>query len=193
MTALTERGILDILKHPLDEPWTIQGFGMLRLYLADDQISRLHIWDTEEMAVEDVTRTHDHPWDFTSRIVSGSLTNLRFNYGTIYSGADHWAGMVIKTGEDAKGLADPEDFWLDPSEPEHYVPGDVYHQDAPEIHESMPSRGAVTLVERTFSRERDRATVFFRKGDSWVDARVKPATKAEIMHFTRLALIRWQS
>lgn len=78
MTVNTEKEVLDLLKHPEGLPWTIQGFGMLRLYITDDQIWRLHIWDTEEMAVEDVTRTHDHPWDFDSRILSGELRNLRF-------------------------------------------------------------------------------------------------------------------
>jgi len=197
MTAInvsSEARIKDLLLHPEGLPWTIQGFGMLRLYTDGDQIGRLHIWDTEEMAVENVTRTHDHPWDFTSRIVSGSLTNLRFDYATAFDpGSMQWNGQLIKTGEDAHGLAQPETYWLMPDVPENYTPGDIYHQDAPEIHESMPSRGCVTVVERNFSRPRDRATVFYRDQDSWVDARVMMASPEQVKHFTQLALSRWES
>lgn len=57
----------------------------------------------------------------------------------------------------------------------------------------MPSRGAVTVVKRTFSRQRDRASVFYQGEDGWIDASVRVATPDEVRHFTALALERWES
>lgn len=78
MSDLTASQVLFLLKHPFNLEWSIQGFGMLRAYLADDQVYRLHIWDTEQMSVEDVSTVHDHPWDLDSRIISGTLRNQRY-------------------------------------------------------------------------------------------------------------------
>lgn len=62
---------------------------------------------------------------------------------------------------------------------------------APEIHESLPSRGCVTVVRWTFSRERDIATSLYKDTLQWVSAEPRPATLDEIYHFTNLALDNW--
>ena len=193
------REIKRILEDPLGSTppntrWTLQGFGMLRLYLTDDEVWRLHIWDAG-MAVTDVTTVHDHPWDLDSRIISGHLHNQRFerlDEGVETQGHDaEWNAVLIRTGEGGGPKQDPEKWWLRPSPTESYDPGDLYHQDAPEIHESIPQPGCVTVVRRTFSRQRDIATSLYRSTPEWVSAEPRPAYPEEIMHFTMLALERW--
>lgn len=192
----TEREVLDLLRHPWGHPWTIQGFGMLRLYLDAGQVGRLHIWDTKQMAVEDVSTVHDHPWDLDSRIISGMLCNQRYDvvgYSPCGSRGEPWMAQLIKTGEGGHPLDAPQQWWLRRRPVETYSPGDTYHQDAPEIHESLPSRGCVTVVQRTFSRQRDIATSLYRDTVEWVSAEPRPATREEIAHFTTLALDRWNA
>lgn len=185
----TESEVLAILRDPYHRKWTIQGFGMLRLYLADDEVERLHIWD-QSMSVEDVSTVHDHPWDLTSRIISGRMGNQRYVRDLV---GDQWNAVRIRTGEGGHVLADPEHWLLRPLETEVYEPGESYHQDAPEIHESLPTPGTVTVVERTFSRKRDVATSCYRDTPDWVSAEPRPATVLEIEHFVRLALDQWET
>lgn len=184
--SVTESQISEILAHPHDRKWTIQGFGMLRTYLDEHEVERLHIWDTET-AVPEVSVIHDHPWDFTSRIVRGSVTNQRYLLD-VGDGDPVTVGR-IKTGEGG-GLLDmqPRPGWLAARPAEVYLPGDTYQMDAPELHESIPSSGAVTVISRRFYTARDDqfATVCWRTGD-WVSAEPRPATRIEIEHFVALA------
>lgn len=192
MSDLTASQVLEILKDPRDLEWSIQGFGMLRAYLADDQVYRLHIWDTEQMAVEDVSTVHDHPWDLDSRVISGTLRNQRYvRCEDPTELGEQWNAVLIRTGEGGHPLEQPEPWRLRRQPTETYQPSATYHQDAPEIHESLPSRGCVTVVRRTFSRPRDIATSLYRRTPEWVSAEPRPATPAEVEHFTRLALEHW--
>lgn len=188
--------IKQILEDPLSYPWTIQGFGMLRLYLTTDEIWRLHIWN-QDLAVEDVSTVHDHPWDLDSRIISGILGNQRYqrvdddHLLATPGPTEAWNAVLIRTGEGGHPLEEPEPWVLARQDYELYHPGDHYHQDAPEIHESIPHPGTVTVVKRTFSRKRDIATSLYKDTPEWVSAEPRPATPEEVMHFTTVALERW--
>lgn len=48
---------------------------MLRLYLSEAE--RLHVW-TRAGRVARVSDVHDHPWHFTSVVVSGRVRNVRY-------------------------------------------------------------------------------------------------------------------
>lgn len=62
-----------ILENPLIHEWSLQGMGMLRLFLPNN--SRLHIWDSRYRA-PNVSMIHDHlQWGLTSSILAGSLVN----------------------------------------------------------------------------------------------------------------------
>lgn len=196
--------VRNILELPHGLPWTIQGFGMLRLYLDRDEVQRLHIWDTDQMSVEEVSTVHDHPWDLDSLIVSGTLRNQRYVRAIgpavqlvesvrlpADAGGEKWMAQPIRTGEGGHTTEPAYEQYLARRPLETYQPGDVYHQDAEEIHESLPSRGCVTVVTRTFSRERDLATSFYKNTSEWVSAEPRPATLDEIQHFTTLALANW--
>lgn len=55
--------------------WSIQGFGMLRLYLSAEV--RLHVWDSR-FRVPGVTDIHDHSWDFESEVAAGEVLQRRY-------------------------------------------------------------------------------------------------------------------
>jgi hypothetical protein len=179
-----------ILQHPLDYKWSIQGFGMLRLYLTDN--IRLHIWNSQ-FAVPNVSVIHTHPWDFESKIIVGCITNYRYfrqkdqtknskeyKYATIKCGV---GGGIIK-GELGPKI---ETAYLLEVEPEVYSEGDTYNQLANEIHKSVPIDGTVTIVIREFKPDTEHALVFWEKGD-WVSAEPRVATQEEILAFTQKAL-----
>lgn len=69
-----------ILSHAHMYKWTLQGFGMLRLNIAGfgDIDYRLNVWNAA-YRVKNVSLIHDHPWDFTSMVLSGMLNNIRYN------------------------------------------------------------------------------------------------------------------
>lgn len=183
--SVTESQIKDILQHPFDRNWTLQGFGMLRTYLDEEQVERLHIWDLDA-ANPDVSTIHDHAWDFTSRIVSGNMGNIRFIRGA-YDGAELFKSAKIRAGEGGGMLSEPELVPICQLKTESYGPEEQYHQLAPELHESLPSAGTVTVIRRNFHANRDIATVCWRDG-AWVTAEPRPATLQEIEHFIGLAL-----
>jgi hypothetical protein len=183
MTDATERQVKQILTHPFDHEWTLQGFGMLRTYLDPDEVERLHIWDLG-VAVPDVSTLHNHPWDFSSRIVSGRLLNQRFDFD-VDDGIEV-NSSEIRTGEGGSIFGDPRRVKVRPQPLETYGPGELYAQEALEFHESFPEPGTVTVIKRRFSRTRDYAVTCWRTGD-WVSAEPRPATRSEIAHFVSLA------
>lgn len=184
MTLLND--VMEILHNPLDHQWTLQGFGMLRLYLDDEEVRRLHIWDPD-MANADVSTIHNHPWDFTSEIMIGALANQRY---LITNGPPTHMLGEIRTGEGGGRLDDDPAFvTLESQRMEIYRPGDSYSQTADEIHESFPGSGTTTVITRKFTKPRDHARVCWPVGTPWVTAEPRPATEAEIRHFVRLALL----
>lgn len=195
MSDIPESMVRAVLASPLDYNWTLQGFGMLRTYLDAQEVHRLHIWD-QNMAVDGVSVIHDHPWDFDSRIYFGSVWNQRYkvDWGEPLPG-NFYNIAQIKTGEGG-GIV-PESITvtrLNPSPREDIGPGESYHMDAPEIHESIPEVGTVSVISRRFSVPRDNqfATVCWQ-GPSWVSAEPRPATEEEILHFVSMAKMRMQN
>lgn len=180
---LTESAVREALANPFDREWSIQGFGMLRTYLDPDQVHRLHIWDTGQ-GVKEVSTVHDHPWDFTSRIIAGSLVNQRYLIDST-TGEPFWAAR-LRCGVGGGLVEAPQKTLIETLPAEHYGTEDVYSQTAPEFHESFPTSGTVTVISREFKADRDLATVCWQDGD-WVSAEPRPATEDEIRHFVRLA------
>jgi hypothetical protein len=74
-----------ILRHAEDFPWRMQDIGLLGLWLDDRREYRLHVWDPTRSVVD--PPIHDHPYDFTSTVIVGEITNTRFDEdpaGNIY-------------------------------------------------------------------------------------------------------------
>jgi hypothetical protein len=205
----TDQEILGILDDPHSVEWTVQGFGMLRAYLSEDEVWRLHVWDPEA-AVQDVSNVHDHPWDFMSRIYLGTMCNTRFVVadpppsGTYARGTldPWWSCSDIRTGEGGfiHGPVRAHRLHQMPREILRAVDGErVYQQRAEEIHRSEPHSGCVTVVRRRLNpAKRDQARTFWQpKLDpddpsappvEWVSAEPRPATSEEVERFANLAL-----
>lgn len=175
-----------ILEKAENFKWSIQGLGMLRLYLADDL--RLHVWDNRYRVVN-VSPIHDHPWDFESTVVAGAVRQVRYIEGMSYDNMT-FKYATIKCGEGACTLSEPTLIDLQPHY-EEYREGNIYTQKADEIHESQPEDGTVTLCKRTFGRNRDNARVFWRGDGEFVSAEPRTATSDEVKAITENALTRW--
>ncbi len=73
--ALSKALVFTILQHAEDFPWRMQDIGLMALRLDDRREYRLHVWDPSDSVGD--PPIHDHPYDFTSKIIAGELTNIR--------------------------------------------------------------------------------------------------------------------
>lgn len=185
----SDEEIRRILENPHGRRWTIQGFGMLRTYLTEDERVRLHVWSRAD-EVPGVSVIHDHPWDFTSRVVSGVVRNVRYMAG---GHEPHWTRLIV-CGPGGCALGTPERVMLGAYPDDVHGPGDRYSQAAEVLHASFPSDGAVTVITRRFGADRDVARVCWPDAagsNGWVSAEPREATHEEVERITALALANW--
>lgn len=159
--------------------WTAMGFGMVRTYLDDAKRWRLNIWD-DRLRVPEVSEIHDHPWDFTSYVCCGRISNVRFDrtYGP-GACALPYQHVQIETGEGGGPTGPVDTAWLTPSRPEIYMPGESYRQAKKEIHITKAVRGTVTLNDRSPPTPEHTAHIFWPRGP-WVNAEPRHATQDEV-------------
>lgn len=189
--------IIEAFENPQGHEWTIQGFGMLRVYLTADKSWRLHVWDSR-FRVSGVTDIHDHPWDFESKILGGLIMNRRFEVRESQTPdhPSHWKTTIL-CGEDACVQDDaPTPVDLETRSIEVLTarhPGfEGYRQRAEEVHRTVPLDGTVSVVRRSFLREdRDHANVFVPDGEEWVDAVPRKADLREVVSILRNAADTW--
>jgi hypothetical protein len=162
--------------------WSVQGFGLLRLYIR--KVGRLHIW-VSALRYPGVTMVHNHSWDLRSTIVSGCLINRRWTQQPF---GERWKRRRILTGYDCKFVqpADDEVYLIE--EPRDvYHAGDVYRQNASAIHMTDAEDGTVTLMERNEDTNGE-ADLYWRITEEWGTARPRKATPEEITNGCRKAL-----
>ena len=184
------------VKHILKNPgeyggWSIQGLGMLRLYLSKE--IRLHVWSTGYQ-VPGVSTLHTHPWDFTSTIISGRITNHVARYTTVEEAGDrepNFDRYLIQCGSGGCLKSEPVSMFLVTKRVELLCPGSQYSMTKNEIHESHPEDGAVSLIRRTFYPDEDHAYIFSPCGVPWVSAEPRPATFEEVVSIIGTALAKW--
>jgi hypothetical protein len=177
--APTTAFVRRLLCHPEDHPWVMQDIGLLGLRLDESRVHRLHVWDPTACVEE--APVHDHPFDFTSTVIAGQITNTRYE-------------------ESATGVAYQRDRYAPPSEDERavdtirlsarsttFTTGERYSQRAGQLHSSSQILGTVTLLRRTFT-DVGRLTVCRPPGSPWVPGRSRPASAAEIRRITAAAL-----
>lgn len=192
LTAPLVRHIIEREMAAYDETrWSLQGFGMLRLYVSKS--IRLHIWDPR-IAVPDVTTRHTHPWDFKSTVVSGRIVDkvYRMAQGYPLTPTHMAAEIVCGTGGGMTPSA-PTPVTLEQAGAAIIETGYSYRRFGNEIHESLPDPGTVTLVERRFHEDTEHAYVFYPFGREWVSAEPRQATAAEVDGILAQALARWKS
>jgi len=187
----TQLLIQNILEHPHDFKWQVQGLGMMRLYLS--KAVRLHIWDSS-LKVPGVSALHTHPWHMKSTVIFGRYKQHRYSQledGVFNKHQEEFNCATIECGENACITEPSIKVRLLENPQEVHLPLQSYEQKADEIHLSTPEDGTVTLVERTFLEDVDHAKVFWRGNGSWVDAKPRAATCDEINQVTRRVLETW--
>lgn len=173
------------IENPSQQTWSYQGFGMLRCYLDPLKEWRLNMW-RPDLAVEDVSVVHDHPWSFDSWILCGEFMNVRFHELPLRPYTHNV--MTIKTGEGGGPTGDVFSAHLYALHPELYYAGDFYHQNWDEIHMSVPQPGTVTINRRARVGSGEHARVYWPHGEDWIDAEPRPATETEVAESCLLAL-----
>lgn len=189
----------NLLDSPTDYAWTVQGFGMIRTYLDDEKQFRLNVWD-DRLRVPRVSDIHDHPWDFTSWVLVGRITNQRYSVLSSSEAppilpadmvpAELFRHVQIVTGEGGGPTGPAGNRWLQPRELESYGPTTGYSQDREEVHRTIAMPGTVTINDRSSATAQHTANIYWEEGD-WVNAEPRPATKAEV--YSAIEQARYQA
>lgn len=162
---------------------------MLRLYLTEDKSVRLHVWDNRYVT-PGASEMHTHPWGMKSTVVAGVVENIRYVECEPALDVPHlpYHRQTIFCGAGGGLEGDPEDVELLQFSPETYLPGESYQQRSDEIHVSRPQTGTVTIVERSFGSDVDRAYVYWPAGSEWGSAEPRPAADYEVISILGEAL-----
>jgi hypothetical protein len=178
--------------------WSLQGFGMFRLYIS--KRVRLHVWD-DRFAVPGVTTIHSHPWHFRSTVISGKMTdrlyevrdtrNMKrsderlFNKQQIVCGP---GGGVAKGP--SGGVLAPEPVYLSLLQEVTIEAGASYGLTSEAFHESVPEPGTVTIIEREFLKDTEHAYVCFPHEETWMSAEPREALPKEVEAMAERALAK---
>lgn len=177
--------------------WTLQGLGMLRLYLDDAKTHRLHVWD--ERYATDASPMHTHPWHMLSHVVAGEVRQRRYapKPPGIEVFAQHpalpYCRQEIQCGAGGGLVGTAEAVMLWAGEEEVYVEGRSYKQRADEIHVSTPLGGTCTIVTRQVpsGENPDQAFVFWPLSENWKTAEPRAATADEVLDICAASLDAW--
>lgn len=165
--------------------WSVQGFGMMRLYIR--KVGRLHIWDSA-LRYPGVSMVHNHSWDLRSTVISGVLLNRRWEDADLnLSRGEPWKRRRIVTGYNCHFVEEISDVNLYERPHQYFFPGSVYSQAAAEIHMTDAEDGSITLMERN-DNENGEADLFWRVGEEWGTAKPRPVTKEEVFDTIQRAL-----
>jgi hypothetical protein len=171
--------VFTMLRHGADFPWRIVDIGLMGLRLDERREFRLHVWNPS-LSTGDPP-IHDHPYEFTSAVIVGELTNTRYVENA--SGDDYVRFRYPIGGEDKRR----SDTVRLTATPEVLREGDAYHQFAHELHASWQQPGTVTLLQCSW-RETPALTVCLRDETAWRSGQARDATREEIKAFTANAL-----
>lgn len=173
--GLDRRAALAVLADPLAHPWKVQGIGLLSLRLDDRGERRLHVWDPT--TAPEHPPVHDHPYDFTSTVVAGELTDTTW--------VEHPDGEVFRRERyrlDAEDERTVDEVRL-LGTPQVLRAGEAYAHAAADLHDSRQVPGTVTVIRCTWHGPAE-LRVCFRPGDPWVSAESRPATPDEVERVT---------
>lgn len=189
---MTKADVADILLKAHEREWSIQGLGMLRTYLDEGKVQRLHVW-SDEAKFEGASELHTHPWNMTSIVMAGVLEQQRFIVDALPERDEAPTHMeqTILCGEGGGLCGAPRPVLLREMHPEFYGEGGMYRQKWWEIHRSRPKNGTVTVIARDFTDDPDHAYVYWPYGEEWVTAEPRTATPEEVERVTRNALDLW--
>jgi len=200
LDLIRNRIVLPILTAPFQHKWQVQGLGMLRTYL--DANTRLHIWHSKLNYCDD-SGWHTHPWDFSSFVVAGKITNRRFlkrvegeflgESEPPFRASGAWTPFTeqhIICGPGGCAMSEPKPVYLFEAMRTEHTAGETYGQRADEIHTTETVDGSITIITRKTVHEDGSANVYFPRGSEWSSAEAREATQDEIMQGVNVALKR---
>ena len=164
---------------PRTTPWVMQDIGLLGLRLDDRREYRLHVWDPDSSVGD--PPVHDHPFDFTSTVVAGEMTNTRYEEDP--AGVEYHRTRYTPPTEDLRRV----DTVRLSGTPTTVSAGEYYSQLAHELHDSRQVPGTVTIIRWTFT-DVPELTVCHRGDAPWVSGRSRPAAADEVKGITATAL-----
>ena len=176
---LSKALILTILQHAEDFPWRVQDIGLMSLRLDDRREYRLHIWDPTYCVEE--PPIHDHPYDFTSTIIAGVMTNTRYEEDPA---GDEYVRFRFPLGAEGERWSDSVRL---SSTATIFNRGDRYHQIAPQLHASRQQPGTVTAIRCQWVTSPE-LTVCVRDEGRWRSGQAREATREEVKGFAAKAL-----
>lgn len=151
---------------PDEFEWTQQGLGMVRAKLT--RSLRLHIWHPN-FIVKEASRIHNHPWHFTSNILAGFLTNVKYSF--TYDASQ----MLVHTIECGANVHVKDTYVarIGVDQIVTYKKGDLYSMRKTEFHNTViGDRGCISIIERDLdSWENDDADVVTNMDKPFVNAR----------------------
>lgn len=177
--TLSTAPVLTILRHAEDFPWRMQEIGLLGLRLDDHREYRLHVWDPS-YSVGDPP-VHDHPYDFTSTVIAGEMTNTRYREDE--EGDDY---IRFRYAPPDEHLRRADKVRLSAAATTITAGGD-YRQLAHELHASWQLPGTVTVMRCSWV-EVPELTVCLRDEASWRSGQARDATRDEIKAMATKAL-----
>jgi hypothetical protein len=177
--SLNRALVRTILEHAQDYAWRMQDIGLLGLRLDERREYRLHIWGPNYSVGE--PPVHDHPFDFTSTIIAGEMTNTR--YEETPSGVEYYRVRYSASNEDARRT----DTVRLSGTATTLSADDHYSQLAHELHDSRQLPGTVTIIRMAF-KDVPELTVCSRGEAAWVSGQARPASPEEVQRITTTAL-----
>jgi hypothetical protein len=177
--TLSRALVLTLLQHAEDFPWRMQDIGLMGLGLDDRREYRLHVWDPSDCV--DEPPVHDHPYNFTSTIIAGELTNTRYEEDP---GGDEYVRFRYSPGAEGERRSDMVRL---SSTATTFTGGNQYRQFAHELHASGQRPGTVTAIHCSWVEARE-LTVCVRDAGSWRSGQGRVATREEIKSFITKAL-----
>jgi hypothetical protein len=177
--TLSKALVLTLLQHAEDFPWRMQDIGLMSLRIDDRREYRLHVWDPSNCVGE--PPIHDHPYDFTSTIIAGEMTNTRYEEDPA---GNEYVRYLYSPGAEEERQSDTVKL---SSTATTFTEGNHYLQLAHELHASRQQPGTVTAIRCTWV-DAPMLTVCLRNEDSWPSGLARDATRTEVKDFTAKAL-----
>lgn len=173
--------VLKIIDNAEHYNWSLQGFGMFRLYLS--KTVRLHVW-LPSFIKEAVSTIHNHPWDFESTVIFGKITNYKYITlsinDEIWKDFSHMKQEIICGPNGCSTDKLPKKVLLQTSGVDVIRAGSIYNMRKDEIHETRASEGTITIINRKFYEDTEHADVFYPIGQEWISAIPHEAREFEI-------------
>lgn len=165
----------------------VNGFSKITLVKTDSLCLRVHVWDSVEVAAENI---HSHKWAFASRVVVGSIGELRFSIPNDMSPTAMEFSYVPRLDSLPGELVSQREVHLERSENLTHEESSIYSVSTTEIHQVRVRQvqgDLISLVLTGNSRTKN-AKVYAQLGAVPVSDRVDAALSGQDVEQTLLKI-----